>query len=71
MKELTNWIYSSLLTQENIATGCAAEFVAYLGIVRYVRYKNINTIKTKYTNPQQVLNDAQVAQDIFDTTIPM
>lgn len=43
--------------------------VIYLGTVRYLRYKNLDYIRTKYPNPQEVLDSLEIAQEINAITM--
>lgn len=48
-----------------ILTAAAASIVVlYLATVRHLRYKNINAIRAKYPNPQDVLDNIDIAREI-------
>jgi hypothetical protein len=79
MENITNWIQKSsdeLLNKVpekdtktiSAALACTTVLV-YLGIVRYLRYKNIKSIIKKYPDPQQVLDDPAVAKEIYSMTM--
>lgn len=41
----------------------------YLATVRHLRYKNINSIRKKYPNPQDILNNIEFAREIASITV--
>lgn len=40
--------------------------LAYMGIVRYNSYKNLNLIRAKYPNPDDILNDSEAAHFVYN-----
>lgn len=44
-------------------------FALYLATVRHLRYKNINAIREKYPNPQDVLDNIDIAREINAITV--
>lgn len=60
---------SANVKKENVyITATASIVVAYICTVRYYRYKNINLIRKKYPNPDDILNDSEAAQFIYNIT---
>jgi uncharacterized pyridoxamine 5'-phosphate oxidase family protein len=45
--------------------------VIYLGSVRYLRYRNLKTIIKRYPNSNDILEDAEAAQDVFSITMKL
>ncbi|KAI7894880.1 uncharacterized protein EV154DRAFT_59624 [Mucor mucedo] len=67
MESLFTWIEKvskSRIKENKTALACTTVLI-YMGIVRYLRYKNLRTIQAKYPDPQQVLDDPDAAQEIY------
>lgn len=47
-----------------LTTAAASILVLYLATARHLRYKNINAIREKYPNPQEVLDNIDIAREI-------
>jgi hypothetical protein len=59
----------STLPKDNVLLLTAASaLVIYLGTVRYLRYKNLNYIRSKYPNPQEILDNIDAAQEVYAFT---
>lgn len=51
--------------KENKAVLIFSCIAFYLSLVRYLRFKNIRTIREKYPDPEVVLRDPKIAEEIF------
>ncbi|GAN03118.1 DUF2236 family protein [Mucor ambiguus] len=47
-----------------LTTAAVSIVVLYLATAKHLRYKNINTIRAKYPNPQDVLDSIDIAREI-------
>ena len=54
-------ILTNAYNKSSVAGTVATSIVLYLCYVRYRRYKNINTIRTKYPDPDAILHDPEAA----------
>ncbi|GAA5808741.1 hypothetical protein MFLAVUS_002136 [Mucor flavus] len=62
-------VTSNIKQDDAICITAAATFtsiLAYMGIVRYNRYKNLNLIRAKYPNPDDILNDSEAAHFVYN-----
>lgn len=60
LKKVPNWM---------TWTTVGGTITIYMGIVRYSRYQNLNYLIKKYPDPQQVLDDLEIAKEIFAITM--
>jgi hypothetical protein len=54
--------------KEAVLVTAAAAFLTYMFTVRYNRYKNLKMIRAKYPNPDNILNDSEAAQFVYNVT---
>lgn len=68
-KEIFDGIYQTENTKSIVLATVGATILVYMGIVRNRRYKNLNYIIKTYPDPQQILDDAEVAKEIAAITL--
>lgn len=49
-----------------VTTAALAAFVAYLMAVHSLRYKNLRMLREKYPNPDDILNDSEAANFVYN-----
>lgn len=67
--EIVDGIYQNENTKLITLATVSAAIVAYMGIVRNMRYKNLNYIIKTYPDPQQALDDPEIAKEIAAITL--
>ncbi|KAI9275163.1 hypothetical protein EDC94DRAFT_509322 [Helicostylum pulchrum] len=68
-QEIVDGIYQNENTKLITLATVSAAIVAYMGIVRNMRYKNLNYIIKTYPDPQQALDDPEIAKEIAAITL--
>lgn len=61
--------YDTIRKKNGLVLTAASALIIYLGAVRYLRYKNLAYIRRKYPNPQDVLDNIEIAREINAITM--